>query len=185
MLFIFARISDHTVVEVASKSSTVILADYLAAVAVNKGGVPSDYTVYTLNDGSNAATRIREGDEWVPVWTGDNITDVDFSAYDATDKLKFNCGKSEITANGTDTCKITVKFVNPSDAEITTSISGVYVPVQSPLGIVQKKIDIVNGVVQFDFGTATPGEWRFPANRIKKILNYRVKNQVVINALLA
>lgn len=184
MYLIFGKTTDQTIIERGRRSDDVDIDKLKQAVAANNSCTPAQVAVYQLPDGSNVTARLRAGDEFVLVWTGNEITAVDFTVYDAKDRLRFNSDKSEILANGIETCKITVRLISASDADVSLNVSGIYVPVQSPLGIVTKKIDIVAGLVRFDFGTTTPGLWHFPANGVKTIGNYRVKNQEVINALV-
>lgn len=185
MYLIFGRISNQTIVERGTRTDSVDIEKLKEAVAANNALLPSDLYAYTLADSDPVVARIKAGDEWSAVWLGNTISSISFSVYDSKERIRFNTDKTEITANGTDTCKITVRLVSSADADITPDVTGVYIPVQSPLGIVTKKVDIVAGLVRFDFGTPTPGLWYFPANGVKVINGYRIKNQVTINALLA
>lgn len=184
MYYIIGKISTRAIVEYGPRPNDINFEKFIQAIAANNECIPADLSVMSLNDKNPIIARIKAGDEWVAVWTGNAITDIDFSAYDLKDKIRFNSDKTEIIANSVDTCKITVRLISAVDADVAQDVSGVYIPVQSPLGIVTKKVNITAGVARFDFWTATPGLWMFPVNGTRTILNYRVKNPVTINALL-
>lgn len=184
MLYIVGRKTDLKIVDVAERLN-VNIASLLESVAINKGGVASDYSVLSLGLETVQVQRIRAGDQWEPVWAAGEITGVNFSVFDARDKLKFSSPKSEILGNNTETCKINIKMVNSTDVDITTDLAGVYIPIQSPNGPVKKKVDFIGGAAQFDFKSGSPGKWTFPVPYTKFIGEYKVKNELTIEVLLA
>jgi hypothetical protein len=185
MLFIVGRIADRIVVETADKTSDVDIEAYKEAIAKNYTGIKNDYSILMIDKGDPAFERIHAGDEWTPVWTGSSITSVDFTVYDAKYLLAFESDKTEIIADGNDSCTITVRLIDPLDTALFEDLSGVNMPVQSPLNQCVKKVDIMAGSTKFDFHTTIAGTWKFPMYGVKMIGDYRIKNQITINALLA
>ena len=185
MLYIIGRISDKKIVEKIEIDSEVSIPKYMEAIAKNYGGVAADYSVLALAKDSPEAEKIRAGAEWEAVWVGSAISAVDFTVYESKGFICFESDKPEILADGGDSCMVTIKITDPSGADIAVDITDVYIPVQSPLCSVVKKVDIVSGSIKFDFRTSQAGTWIFPGGGTKMIDNYRVKNQIIIEALLA
>lgn len=183
MLYIIGRISDHVIVDIADRLN-VDETKLLTSIAINKGGVASDYSLLGLASDSNPARRIASGADWEAVWTGNTITSVSFSIFDSKDRLRFTSPKSEISGNGIETARINIRLINSSDADVSTTISGVYIPIQSPTGPVKKKVDLISGFAQFDFKSDTLGTWTFPIPGTKYIGDYRIKNELSIEVLL-
>lgn len=184
MLYISGRISDHKIVEATGIYSDVVSADYKAAIAKNYGGIAADYSIFTLDKSDPAFERIQSGEKWEAVWSGSAIVGVDFSAYDAKYFITFEADRTEVLADGSDSCTITIKLTDPDGKDLSNDVPGIYIPVQSPLCQCTKKLDISSGNTKFDFRTVKPGAWKFPPDGIKMISDYRVKNQVTIEALL-
>lgn len=79
MLNIVVRISDQQIVETTSRDITQGL---LEAYASNyTGGDENDITYYTAT--TQEEDRVNNGDEYSLVWSGDTITELDFSAEDS------------------------------------------------------------------------------------------------------
>lgn len=184
MFYIIGRIADQKVLETSGIISAVDMNSYKTAVATNYGGATGDYSILTIDEKSADGARIRSGDKWEAVWTGATLTGVSFAAYDAKNFMIFKADKIEIVADGSDKCTITVLLTDADDKEITPDISGIYIPVQSS-DLCKKKVDFIKGQAQFDFSTSRAGAWRFPSNGTLTIGDYRVKNQIIIEALLA
>jgi len=185
MLYIIGRISDKKIVEKTEIDSEVSIPKYMESIAKNYGGVAVDYSVLVLAKDSPVAEKIRAGAEWEAVWVGSAISAVDFTVYDSKYLLAFESDKTEILADGGDSCAITISLVDPSNEIIKEDIAGIKIPIDSPLCRVIKKIDISSGIGNFDFRTSQAGTWIFPGGGTKMIGNYRVKNQIIIEALLA
>lgn len=184
MLVICGRVGQPTPVEWRGMSDDANLVNYKNNIALNKGGVPSDYDLATLSETSPIALRIRAGDEFTLIWNGNQISGADFSTFDAKGKIRFGTNKNEVLSDNIDKCRIQVKILDSLDGDTATDITGLMFPVAGPLGKCMKKVDIVAGSVIFDFKTTMAGTWYFPAPGTLMVGNYRVKNQIVVEVLL-
>jgi len=184
MLYITGRISDKKIVERTEINSPVNITDYKSAIAKNNDGVSSDFSIFAVEDAS-VCEKIQLGYEWSAVWDGSEIVDIDFSSFEAKNLLSFSCTKEEILADGVAKTEIYIKMVDPSEVDVNKINEDIYIQVASPSGTVKKKVSILDGVASFTFKTTTPGKWTIPANINSTIGEYRIKNNIIIDALLA
>jgi len=105
MSTIIARISDGVIVE---RTSTVPTPGFMEAIAINYGGVASDYAYYTLT--TNEETRIDNGDAYALNWNDGVITGVNFSLENSKGwlKLELSSKKAKVTLNIFDNSSVTV-----------------------------------------------------------------------------
>jgi hypothetical protein len=105
MTTIIARISDGVEVE---RTSSVPTPGLMEAIAINYGGVASDYTFYTLSE--TEENRISNGDSYVLKWRDGAITNIDFSLENAKGwlKLELSSAKAKVTLNIFDISSVTV-----------------------------------------------------------------------------
>jgi uncharacterized protein YbjQ (UPF0145 family) len=184
MLYITGRISDRKIVETTEISSNVVIADYKAAIAKNYGGTAASYSILALEKSDPAFERIQSGAQWEAVWTGSAVTGVDFSAYDAKYRINITTSEAEIPADGSKVAEIAMQLLDASDIPLFSDINDFYLPVQSPLCTIVKKVNFTGGTARFNFSTDIAGAWRFPVNGTKMIGPYRIKNQVAVEALM-
>ena len=74
MLNLVARIKDQVVV--IPPTNQTMDGEFLKAVAINYGGVPEDYIIYSLT--AEEEVRVDNGDEFIPKWEGEKIAALDF-----------------------------------------------------------------------------------------------------------
>jgi hypothetical protein len=138
---------------------------FSSAIATNHGGVPGDYSFFTAADNSTEATRAMSGDLWVPTWTGNSITALDFSAYDALKWIRFYASKTNILANNRDLSIISAKVYVANKSEVDTTYSGTLdVTMRSPRGPMPMRFVFSKGLSSKNFKTNEYGEWSFPSN---------------------
>lgn len=102
---IIANIKTQQKVELTSQTPTLA---FLAAIATNYGGVPGDYTYYTLT--SEEFDRVDDGDEYGLVWEGEKLLGVDFSPEDNKGWLRsvVSISESKVTFNSVDVQKVQI-----------------------------------------------------------------------------
>ena len=187
MYYIVGRKLDQKIVQDREISSEVFPEDLKNAIAKNYGGTSSGYSVYSIDDAA-IIKKIQSGSEWVAAWSDTSINadiiGIDFSAYESKYLISFESDVSEIDADGSSISTITIKFIDNSNNDIFDSIDNIYIPVQSPICNMLKKVNISNGSVKYELKTTTAGEWKFPVTGTLMINGFRVKNQLTINALL-
>lgn len=163
-LYIVGRISDHVIVESGIRSD-FNNAEMRAAIAINYGGVAADYDIFTMNDSTAKARRFAKGDDWSAVWTGNTITDIDFTAEDNKKWLDVTASKNEIEADNTDGNLITINMLVPDKSGIDTSFTGrVNIMCRTPAGVNRIRFGFTNGVATKTIRTDKAGDWRIPAN---------------------
>lgn len=97
MLYIFARISDKTIVE-TRKFDSAPTAGFLDAIASNHAN--NDVTNIAYYGVPEAdAKRIDKGDEYTLTWSGNHITALDFSVEDSKRWLRVEASQSGVKAD--------------------------------------------------------------------------------------
>jgi hypothetical protein len=153
---------------------------FAEAIAINKGGVVGDYSFFTAADNSTEATRAMSGDLWVPTWTGNSLTAIDFSAYDAKKWIRFYASKTSIAANNRDLSIISAKVYVANKTGIDSTYSGTLdIMVLSPGGTVPMRFVFSKGLASKNFKTSRYGEWFFP-HSVKLIDDLKLDTDYVI-----
>jgi hypothetical protein len=113
MLNLVARIKDQVVV--IPPTNQTMDGEFLKAVAINYGGVPEDYIIYSLT--AEEEVRVDNGDEFIPKWEGEKIAALDFSVEDAKGWLSVSLTTQDIkvTLNSVDIAKVKIPTGNPAE----------------------------------------------------------------------
>lgn len=176
MRYITGRISDRAIVENTDISSNVDLAAYKTAIAINHGGLPADYFIFSLASDSVDAKRICAGDEYVVVWDNNTITGLDFTIEDTrklfmiktVDPDNTSVIKDTIVGNNVDSIIIQTRTCF-ADGTLDTSVNAsALIPVIVPdRRTIYLKAVIVNGVGnEITFKTALEGIWSVVPTKI-------------------
>lgn len=180
MYLIIGKKSDHKILNIQGITN-VDISTYKLAIANSYGGISSDYSICILNE--ITYLRAIKGEEYTVTWVDDEIIGLDFSIYESKNKIRFFSAKSEILADGIEKSRISIKLKNLSDVDLSTNISGYYIPIDGPLNTVIKKVDFISGVAQFDFKSTIPGKYKIPSESQLQIGDYRIINYISIEAL--
>lgn len=170
MFFISGKISDHSIVEQTEISNNVDINAYKEAIAINHGGIGSDYYIFTLDSESTEAKNIRAGYEHTFIWDGDIITGVDFSieynrklfTIRTVDPDNKSIVKDTMMGDGIDSIILIVKTCFPDGVTVDTSVNATaLIPVIVPdTRIIYLKATIINGVAnEIVFKTKLEGIW--------------------------
>lgn len=170
MFYISGRIADHVIVEKTGIAGDVNIDAYMAAIAINHGGVASDYYLFTLADNSTEVMRLQRGDEHEFIWVNDVITGIDFSIENnrklftirTVDPNNKSVVKDTMVGDGVDSIIIQTKTTLPDEVTVDTSINATaLMPVMVPDGrLIYLKANIVNGVGdEIIFKTKLEGIW--------------------------
>lgn len=136
---------------------------FSSAIATNYGGVSGDYSIFTAENSSTDATRAMAGDLWTPTWTGNSITALNFSAYDAKKWIRFYASKTSILADNRDLSIISAKIYLANKSGVDTTYSGtIDITVLAPNGAVPMRFVFSKGLASKNFKTSTSGIWSFP-----------------------
>ena len=162
VLYITGRVSDKTIVESGFRSE-FDLNPFRQAFAANYGGVYTDYYIYQDAETSSDSLRIKNGDQWVAVWTGDVITGVSFAAYDALEWIRFYASKSSILADNRDSSTISAKIYTADKLGIDTTYSGtIDIDISCSRTTAKMRFIFTKGQASKIFKTDTYGLWGFP-----------------------
>ena len=173
MFYVAGRIADkatppiYGVVESGTRDPWD-LESFSAAIAINKGGVASDYSFFTAADNSTEATRVMAGDLWIPTWTGDSITALDFSAQDARKWLRFYTSKTNVVIDGSDEVLISAKVYTANKSAIDTTFgSNIDIIISSPSRSYKMRFAFSQGQASRSIVPDIAGEWIFsPSHNI-------------------
>lgn len=180
LFYVAGRISGHATVEAGFRSPFNLM-DFKSAIAANYGGVDLDYYVYSVDESNTDAVRIKNGDEWVAVWTGDVITGVDFSIEDAkkwidvsVDKLTFSADNKEVVL-----VKASILLADKSDVD-TSFDTNVDIPIKSSDSSYKIRFKFISGKASRAIKTSMAGTWKFP---LSKVPGYRNNNTVSFESI--
>lgn len=159
--WIIGRKSDKSVVEVSLKRPQFTLQELEFAIPNNYGGVAGDYSYFESTD--EDVVRFRDGWERDLVWSGNEITDIDWSPEENKVWIKMYSDEVEIKNDGVDSVNLRLEVWKADLSGIATNINTTAdVPIKTPDGNRWAKATVVNGVFEKSFKTTKPGEWVFP-----------------------
>lgn len=125
MLSIIVRINDQQIVELTSAIPTPA---FMEAIAINYGGVASDYTFYTTTAEEEA--RIDNGDQYTLVWEVEKLLGIDFKIEDEKGWLSISLSSptNKVTLNTFDVSQVKIfdSEVSYLQNELVYSADGVY-----------------------------------------------------------
>jgi len=181
MLFYAAgKISDHTTLESGFRSP-FNLTDFRSAFAANYGGVYTDYFIYSVDESTADAIRVKNGDDWVAVWTGDDITGVSFATEDAKKWIDVTADRTIFMADGVEAVllKASVLLANKSGVD-TAFDANIDIPVQTSEGSRKLRFRFISGKASRAVTTTVAGNWTFPAS---KVSGYRNNNSTTFESI--
>jgi hypothetical protein len=153
----------------------------LANIAINKGGDASDYNLFTAADDSTEATRINRGDEWVPTWTGDAITAIDFSIEDAKKWIQVTSDKTSILSDGVEKVMFKIFILKADLSGVDDTFEGTLdIPVSGIDGSSKLRVHFFKGKGSREYSTTLSTKLIFPAT---KIAEYRIDSTVTIETI--
>ncbi len=156
------------------------------AFAQNNSLDVSNVKIYEMSQAE--IMRGREQDEFVAVWSGDNLTGIDFSPEDDKRFISFSSDKTRIEANGNEVATITIRLLqNDATTPWSVNVSNKYFKISSSLGnVIEKKVDFVSGVATINFSVPSllAGFWQIPSLSDKRFENFKILNPLTISAYL-
>lgn len=175
MFYIIGRKSDKKIVETVSINNEVSLPTYLTNVAINHGGVASDYSVLALDNNNEDVKTIYAGSDYTVTWVDDSIVGVDFSIelnrklfmIKTLDPSNPSVIKEYIKGDGTDSILIKIRTCFADGITLDSSINATtLLPVKTPDNrIIYFKVVITNGVAaDLLFTAKLEGVW-MPATK--------------------
>lgn len=198
MLFVYVVVRPADKADAAKKFGLVELNPQHQAKPVNRfldayaqkyGGVRADYKLFDLRaiSGDAVAARVLNGDEFNLVWTGNNVSGVDFAPEDAKFLLDVTAPNLEVPADGATVVNVTVELFNANGTPRGNFSGSRELEISSPIGAVRHLLNFNAGVAVIPFRTQLAGYWQFPHNRKRLLLNgggqVRVRKWVRIDAL--
>ena len=183
--YIAGRKSDQSFVYFSGMTSALIPdANAGAFLADEFGGNPTDYSLYRGDSDTPEGIRVNQGDEYVLVWTANEITGLDFTTQDNKRWLKVAVAADTVLADGVDTVAVTLEVWDKDLVAIEPLNLTREIPVDSPQGQVRIRITLVNGVATVNFKTTQAGYWKFPTSVRELPGGTRVVEVKVIDAIL-
>lgn len=185
--FITGQISTSSLVNISTvypDSSGVDSPLIKSNTAQISGISESDLSVLEITDQATI-DRIQARDSFTLVFTGLDLTSLDFSPEESKLFVKISVDKNSIAADGSDTATISVEIWKADMSGIATGItaSRLLDVLSSFYGSVKHAVQINSGVGSIPFSTTIPGTWKFPANP-DRYDNFRVDGQVIITSYL-
>lgn len=184
--FIAARKDTQDVLEMGGRSPDLtgaVLTAFRAALCTNHGIADNNLSLLVLSDTDPKVGRILDGAERALVWSGGEVSDLNFGIEDTKRILKVTASKAIILADGIDTTTITVELWKADNSGIATAVSAsADMPIQTPDGLKKVRVSIVNGTASRVFKTAKAGTWVFPAG-VKRFGQVRVGATATVEAI--
>jgi len=180
VLYIAGKIATHTTLESGFRSE-FNLTDFRSAFANNYGGVYTDYYIYQDAETSADSIRIKDGDDFVAVWTGNTITGVSFAAEDAKKWVDVSVDRTSFMADNSESVllKASVLLANKSGVD-TAFNENIDIPVHTSEGSRKLRFRFINGKASRAVTTTVAGIWRFPA---MKVSGYRNNNSTTFESI--
>jgi len=173
-MFILANNKTHDVLKVSGQYIGLTEAQQLSLrtnvlnKAVAEGYLLADLEYFYIEDSdlpNSTCQRILAGASYDVIWTGGNITSIDFSPEDAKGYVKFTSDKTEIRGDGVDSALITLT-VYLADKVTVKNINAVkLVPIKIPGAIISARMQLVNGIGTLTFKKINDlplGNYTFP-----------------------
>lgn len=184
LFYMISRKIDKTVLESGFRSPFDSAA-FVSAVAANYGGVPADYTVYTVDESDAKVQRVKQGDTFKPLWSGvgaaSEVSDLDFTDEDVKKILRYEVDKSSVLVNGGVSAVVTVSVLLADKSGVDVSFEkDLDLPVQTPERTVKMRFTFINGVASRTVPPTVAGAWTFPAG---KPSDFRNENAVSFEAV--
>jgi len=181
MAWVIGLKSNNSIVEVTTKdrNNDFTLNELETIIPAKFGGVKSDYTFYKL---SNAQTnKLEDGEEYVIVWTGNLVTDINFNVEGNKRWIKIFTDKTSVKDNGTNKANITIELWDKNLIGVDTSYNdnNFRLPIVFDNRIIFVRFAVVAGVANVKFNPTVAGEYIIPVER-KRFDNVRVFNRIKI-----
>jgi hypothetical protein len=159
---------------------------YITALASNHGVSLSNVSFYYLLDTDVSVLRIRNGDTWVPTWSGSaptgELNGVSFTTEDAKKWLDFSTDKTSAVANSKDRLTISVNVLTANKSGIDTTFSGdIDIPISLPEGQSKARFTFFTGKSSKAFKFANSGSFSIGS---RKLLDYRMNNTLNVDVVL-
>ena len=180
VLYIAGRISDHTTLESGFRSE-FNLTDFRSAFAANYGGVYTDYYIYQDSETSSDSLRIKNGDDWIAVWTGDAITGISFATEDAKKWIDVSIDRTSFMADNSESVLLKASVLLANKSGVDTAFDGnIDIPVHTSEGSRKLRFRFISGKASRAVTTTVAGIWRFPAI---KVSGYRNNNSATFESI--
>ncbi len=163
-MYITGKKSDESLVEVHLKKPEWELDKLKYAVVQNYGGSESDYSFFQAS--VNDEQKMRDGWEYDLVWSGGEITDIDWTPETNKVWIKMSATKTEINGDGIDSTDITLEVWKADLSGIANNVNVTAdLPIKTPDGNRWVKATVTNGTLTKTFKTQKSGTWAFPGKR--------------------
>ena len=180
VFYVAGKIATHTTLESGFRSE-FNLTDFRSAFANNYGGVYTDYYIYSVDESTADAIRIKNGDDWTAVWTGDAITGVSFATEDAKEWIDVTADRTIFMADGMETILLKASMLLANKSGVDTSFNTtVNIPLNTSEGAKKLQFRFISGKASRSVTTKVSGSWRFPAG---KVTGYRTNSTVTFESI--
>jgi hypothetical protein len=180
LFYIVGKISNKSTIESGIRSPFDLTA-FRTSVATNYGGVYTDYFVYSIDETTADAVRVKNGDDWTAVWTGNAITGVSFSTEDSKKWLEVSADRVSLMADGKESALIKVSVLTANKSGTDTSFVGtIDIPMSTPEGQKAVQFRFIGGRASRSIKAVKSGVWLIPS---QKVSGYRNNNSVTINSI--
>lgn len=169
ILSIVGKKSTQTILEFGGlqydHTDETVRAKYIDALSINHETEKSDISLYIVDD-SEKIQRMKNGDSCSPVWENGEITGLDFSAEDSKKKIEISVDDATVLIGEAITLSLTV-YDADGETVITNESGTIRVPMSSPDGSLNVRIDYSNGVGTKQIVMSKAGSYKIGALHIE------------------
>lgn len=151
----------------------------LVALNQNYG---TDISLYTVSDDTEDFSRLQNGDEFSIVWTGNEITGLDWTPEDSKPIVKTTASKTVVAADGVDSVDVRIEVWKPDNSGILTTMptKEYNLPIVKDRQLKTVRVYVENGVMERTGLTkTTPMSLTIPGAS-KRYKGFRIENNVEI-----
>jgi hypothetical protein len=176
LFYIAGKVSTSATVETGFRSS-FDLNPFRQALATNYGGDYTDYYIYSVDETDADAIRIKNGDDFVAVWTGNQITGVSFTVEDSKKCISSTTDRTLFMADNREQLMLSLSILKADKSGVDDAFNEfIDIPIKSPDKIYKMRFRFINGKSSRSIKTDVPGSWIFPSQKINDYRNNNIVN---------